>query len=263
MCSTRWRMNPTLWPTGLTFPSSAVTTGWPACDRGQQITRLCRMQACKVVEGRPWEEIVSFSSTNKVDLIVMGRSGSRWFGRLTARTVERVAQNASCPVLIVGQDQQHTPFEPRRVLLPTDFSADSLRGLSMGGTDGPTVWCADRRWSACRTRWRCLAPRHTPISTRRSTSSASKPTRRLEAWRRAHLAADLHVDTRVMEGLPAPSLCRLVERGQTDLVVMSTHGARGWVRKWLGGTTEGVLRNVTCSVLVVPPPRKSEGETGT
>ena len=55
-----------------------------------------------------------------------------------------------------------------------------------------------------------------------------------------------------MEGEPADSLCRLAEATQTDLIVMSTHGAKGWVRKWLGGTTEKVLRKASSSVLVVP-----------
>jgi nucleotide-binding universal stress UspA family protein/ribosome-associated translation inhibitor RaiA len=217
--------------------------------------------SCSVIEGRPWEKIVRFSTENNADLIVMGRSGSRWFGRLTARTVERVAQNSKCPVLIVGQDQQHAPFEPRRVLLTTDFSADSLEAFPwaerIARRYGAQILLANVQDPMVLPGTAAYAYFHEEIDEEREQAD-----RKLEAWRHAHLAADLDVHTRVMEGIPAPSLCRLVESSQTDLVVMSTHGAKGWVRKWLGGTTEGLLRNVTCSVLVVPARQATEGVVG-
>lgn len=218
--------------------------------------------SCRVIEGQPWEEIVRFAKANKVDLIVMGRSGSRWFGRLTARTVERVAQNSNCPVLLVGQDQQHVSFEPQRVLLPTDFSAHSLEAFAwaerIARRYGAQIDLVNVQDPMALPGTSAYAYFHREIDEQRKQADT-----KLEAWRHAHLAADLAVETRVMEGLTAPALCRLVERDQTDLVVMSTHGAKGWVRNWLGGTTEALLRNVTCSVLVVPPGRMSAGAAGT
>jgi nucleotide-binding universal stress UspA family protein len=208
--------------------------------------------ACNVTVGLPWEEIVRFSAANDVDLIVMGRSGSRWFGRVTARTVERVAQHSKCPVLIVGQDQQHAPFEPKRVILPTDFSSDSLEAF-------PWAERIARRYEAEILLVNVQDPMALPGTStydyfRREIDEQRKEAdTKLEAWRNIHLGTDLRVDTRVMEGIPAPALCRLVKASESDLVVISTHGDKGWVRRWLGGTTEEVLRNVTCSVLVVPP----------
>jgi nucleotide-binding universal stress UspA family protein len=205
------------------------------------------------MEGRPWEEIVNLSTADQADLIVMGRSGeSRWFGQVTARTVERVAQESTCPVLIVGEDQSPLPFEPRRVLLPTDFSAGSLDAFPwadrIARQYGAQILLANVQDPMGLPGTPTYAYFHQEIDALRKQADTT-----LEAWRHAHLAADLHVETRVMEGAVAPALCRLAEASQADLIVMSAHGAKGWVRKLLGGTTEGVLRNVTCSMLVAPP----------
>jgi nucleotide-binding universal stress UspA family protein len=217
--------------------------------------------SCSVEEGQPWEEIVRFAKARGVDLIVMGRSDSRWFGRLTARTVERVVQHAPCPVLIVGRDQQTSHLEPRKVLVTTDFSADSLEALPwadrIGREYGAQIVLANVQEPMGLPGTLAYTWFHDEIDAVRREADI-----KLESLRQSHLAPDLDVETRVMEGMAAPALCRLVKSSGTDLVVMSTHGTKGWVRKWLGGTTEGVLRNVTCSVLVVPAARATQGLAG-
>jgi nucleotide-binding universal stress UspA family protein len=49
----------------------------------------------------------------------------------------------------------------------------------------------------------------------------------------------------------ASCLQRLVLRDRTDLVVMGTHGRRGWRRMLLGSVAERFLRFSTCPVLLV------------
>jgi nucleotide-binding universal stress UspA family protein len=211
------------------------------------------------MEGRPWEQILRFSAANQVDLIVMGRSGeSQWFGQMTARTIERVAQESTCPVLILGQDQQHGPFAPRRVLLTTDFSEVSLEAFPWADRFarrfGAQIFLTHVQEPMALPGTPAYMYFHEEIDSERIQADA-----KLEAWRRKHLATDLRVNTRVMEGMVVPALCRLAKASEADLIVMSTRGAKNWVRKLLGGTTEGVLRNVTCSLLVVPSPQAVSG----
>lgn len=52
--------------------------------------------------GRDYQEILKFSSDEKVDVIVMGRRGhSTWEKPFFGSVVERVVRRAECPVLVV------------------------------------------------------------------------------------------------------------------------------------------------------------------
>ncbi|HIG73305.1 MAG TPA: universal stress protein [Bacteroidetes bacterium] len=42
------------------------------------------------------------------------------------------------------------------------------------------------------------------------------------------------------------------EEAAADLIVMGTHGRRGWDRARLGSVAEGVARYASCPVLVIP-----------
>jgi nucleotide-binding universal stress UspA family protein len=58
---------------------------------------------------------------------------------------------------------------------------------------------------------------------------------------------------RVADGRPADEIIRAVEREGTDLIVMGTHGRRGFKRLMLGSVAEEVVRRATCPVLTVKP----------
>jgi nucleotide-binding universal stress UspA family protein len=62
-------------------------------------------------------------------------------------------------------------------------------------------------------------------------------------------AADIEV--RVEEGPPAPVIAEVAKQSGTDLVIMGTHGRRGWRRLLLGSITESVLVHLACPVLTV------------
>jgi nucleotide-binding universal stress UspA family protein len=73
-----------------------------------------------------------------------------------------------------------------------------------------------------------------------------------DAMRTAGVTAD---DVRVAAKAGDPSHVIVNEALATgaDLVVMATHGRRGWDRLMLGSVAEKVLRSAPCSVLTVPP----------
>lgn len=212
-----------------------------------------------LAEGRPFEEIIRTAQERGCDLVVMGRTGEErgFIHEALGSTVEKVARHAGCPVFIVGEEQKPGPQEPRRILISTDFSDDSRSAL-------PWAELIARSYSSKLLLANVQEPMGLPgtVEYRRFGEQIDalreEADERLETFRQEHLPVDLTVETRVVEGTPDHALCRLARREQVDLIVISSHGAQGWRRAWLGGTAEGVLREVPCSVLVVPPAQRVE-----
>jgi len=82
-----------------------------------------------------------------------------------------------------------------------------------------------------------------------------------ELGRFVHRARDMGVATevRLEEGEAVDEILTLAERLPADLVVMGTHGRRGFERLVLGSVAEKVLRKAACPVMTVAIAR--EGET--
>lgn len=55
----------------------------------------------------------------------------------------------------------------------------------------------------------------------------------------------------ISTGLPVPTIVRAAEEKHADLIVVGTHGRRGWRRALLGSVAEGVLHGSSCPVLCV------------
>ena len=62
----------------------------------------------------------------------------------------------------------------------------------------------------------------------------------------------LQVHHHVVVGAAVQTICNTAVREQLDLIVMGMHGMSGVARAMFGSTTEGVLKQATTSVLVVP-----------
>ena len=78
---------------------------------------------------------------------------------------------------------------------------------------------------------------------------------RLHAWLAPVRAAGIACDVRAVDGNnPATRIVEAVEQVGADLVVMATHGRRGFERLLLGSVTERVVRTAPCPVVTVPPP---------
>jgi nucleotide-binding universal stress UspA family protein len=67
------------------------------------------------------------------------------------------------------------------------------------------------------------------------------------------IAARLDVEVVVEVGDPTAQILARAGRDGTGMLVMGTHGSRGFERLVLGSVTERVLRRARCPVLTVPP----------
>jgi nucleotide-binding universal stress UspA family protein len=93
----------------------------------------------------------------------------------------------------------------------------------------------------------------------------------LDARTRASLLNDLEgaaaparaagVPTKVLllEGDPSEEILRRARTAPTDLIVMGTHGRRGFDRWILGSVATRVVQRARCAVLTVPKPREEAG----
>jgi nucleotide-binding universal stress UspA family protein len=59
----------------------------------------------------------------------------------------------------------------------------------------------------------------------------------------------------LLDGEPAAEIVRYAQEMNMDLIVMGTHGRTGLERLLMGSVAEKVMRQATCSVLVVKLPR--------
>jgi nucleotide-binding universal stress UspA family protein len=74
------------------------------------------------------------------------------------------------------------------------------------------------------------------------------------------LAAEL--STATIDGSPAAVIVEEAERWGADLIIVGSHGYGFWQRALIGSVSDSVTRHAPCSVLVVRPPKKHNGNAG-
>jgi len=87
-------------------------------------------------------------------------------------------------------------------------------------------------------------------------SLVAKGTQELRKFVKAHAQNEIHPECVIEQGMAADRILSLAGDQKMDLIVMGTHGRRGFDRLMLGSVTERVLREARCPVLAVHrPPR--------
>lgn len=154
-------------------------------------------------------------------------------------------------------------IEFKHVLCPVDLSASSDRSLAHA--------VALAGWYGARLTVLHVAPTFDPVNVR---GDLGDPVRVVNPMPREQVVEDVR---RAMD-LPAraPDAVLVAEAGdastvivdhalstRADLIVMGTHGRRGFKRLLLGSVTETVLREAPCPVLTVPPSAHGSAEAVT
>jgi len=146
--------------------------------------------------------------------------------------------------------QAHT-FET--ILVPVDFSEISAYALRTARM--LTEHCGHGNLLAMYTNWFEAPPYFTSSRLeelqkefRESLAFAEKS---LASFVESTLGPSHGVQIRAMEALPAEGITQLAALKKVDLIVMGTHGRRGWNRWMLGSVAERVLRESPVPVLTV------------
>jgi len=90
-----------------------------------------------------------------------------------------------------------------------------------------------------------------------ATETKSKLQEKLREYANAQLPG-VAVETTIADGAPARAIAETAKQMRADLIVMGTHGRRGWRRALLGSVTEAVLHETNVPVLTVTPGTMSD-----
>jgi nucleotide-binding universal stress UspA family protein len=165
-------------------------------------------------------------------------------------TFESGSSGAASPETPSTQPPAEAIWRCHRILVPLDFSDNSLHGLAYACTFAerlkarvsvvnvvePIAFGADAG----------IVPSGVAEQTEVATTTA-------DAVAREHACklSSGPIETIVRTGSPPLEVCEAARERDADLIVMSTHGYSGWKHVLFGGITDGVVRHAPCPVLVV------------
>ncbi len=203
--------------------------------------------AALALDGHADGRLAGIAEELDADVLVVGTHGRTGFRRVLLGSVaERSVRLASCAALVA---RAPTPPEGgyRRILVPTDFSAHADAALAMAlgvaapGAQVDLLHC----WSSP------MIAMESPVDVISGLlESAEAAGRDLVERVRPTSTATLGFEA-LMAPAVAGVLDRATDRGPYDIIVMGSHGRRGFRRFMLGSVAEATVRHAPCSVLVV------------
>ena len=223
--------------------------------RGEQITALAVERLKEVgipaevlvTRGDPRHLIPFFARKWSSDLIFVRahvrKDMAHWMLGSVARAV---VTTAPCTVQVVrdpGEDRAHTLNSGRRVLLATDGSETSAAAARA---------LAERPWPE--------GSEFRVVSVEEPWALTSSRERNLEAVSSAEqvlASAGLKATGAVLSGNAKEVILDEAQKWAADLIVVGSHGRRGFRRLLLGSVSEAVAMNAHCSVVVVRGPARS------
>jgi nucleotide-binding universal stress UspA family protein len=180
-------------------------------------------------------EITELAERLNVDLIVMGRRGRRGLARMMlGHATAQVVGMAHCNVMVIPRMAR---VEGRHIVLATDGSrfadAAAVTAVGMAGF--------------CRARVTVVSVASTDTGPDNRAEAEAVVQRVVDHMR------DSGVDAEglVLEGRPDELIVALAKERNADLIVTGSHGRTGLERILLGSTTERILNDTACAVLVV------------
>ena len=162
-----------------------------------------------------------------------------------------VVASAPCTVQIVrdaGEDHAQTLDSGRRVLLATDGSKTSVQAArAVAGRPWPEG--SEFRVISVEEPWTIKSSR---VRHEKEAQEAVSSAEQMLA------SAGLKATGAVLSGNTKQAILQEAQKWAAELIVVGSHGRRGFKRFLLGSVSEAVAMNAHCSVVVVRAPRKTE-----
>ena len=204
-----------------------------------------------VLDGAASDSILSFSQTQKTDLIVMGTHGRRGYDRLMLGSVtDRVMRASHCPVVAVcrpphesaavGKGRGHG-HHLNRILFCADFSENSNGALDYAIS-------AAAEYDAELILLHVLEESPNPSEMEEAVAAVTTKLDKLIPLERRQ---GLKITTAVRTGRPYQQIIQFAQESQIDLVSMGVHGPGTLDLAVFGSTTYRVMQLGTCPVLAV------------
>jgi nucleotide-binding universal stress UspA family protein len=198
-----------------------------------------------VVTGNPAAIITTLARNIDASLVIMGLGGHGVFDRVFGdEMVLKVLRLGTVPVLAVAPGFTGLP---KRVLAAMDFSASSVRALTLGAEL--------MQPNSKLTMAHVVSPDMDPASWNGRTAGYQGTVGQAldSVIARMGLGDADAVDRRILAGDPAKELVRLSDEVVPDLIVAGSHGRGFLSRLLLGSVSQRLVRSARCSVLVAPP----------
>jgi nucleotide-binding universal stress UspA family protein len=209
-----------------------------------------------VTAGEPFVEISDRAEAERAELIVVGRHGRReWPRDALGSTTERVLRQGRTAVLVVV-DLAREPY--RRPLVAVDEEGSEAPAIElMARIVGPHVRGA-------------LAVHVLDVAHYSMLSQYGLSDQEIGEYLRAQAAltrakieraldevggTELDFDVRFVEGNPREAILQSARVEQADLVVLGTHGRRGFHHLLFGSVAEAAIHKAEIDVLVAHAPR--------
>ena len=204
----------------------------------------------------PWTEIVNAAAEQEADLIVMATHGRKGLQKLfLGSTADQVLEHAPCPVLLLRPDEDEVlppAGEVESILLPTDFSDEASQAA-------PLALKLAEQFGAKLTVFHSVEQDVPPPYYAAGITSIFELNDSVLDVSRGQMAKLIPDDLAekiehefvVREGSSAQQIVSLAREAAIDLIVMATHGYSGLEEVLIGSTTDRVVRNTPCPVLVV------------
>ncbi|MDX3907412.1 MAG: universal stress protein [Pigmentiphaga sp.] len=192
--------------------------------------------------GHAVDVIVKTAAARQCDLIVTGVARDETLGRLLlGTTVEKLAREASIPILIVRERPHHAY---RNLLAAVDFSEGARQAL--------------------KTALRLFPDAHPLLYHAFTTTKVNAEGAVVERARQAAenevtgfmkqnatLLNRPDIEWKIEHGLAEDVLPDYVARHPTELLVVGTHGRTGILRTAIGSVAEQLIQHTPCDVLIV------------
>ena len=228
--------------------------------RGEQITAVSVERLRQI--GIPGEVVVTrgdarflipfFARKWSSDLIFVRAHVRKDYAHWMLGSVARaVVSTAPCTVQIVrdaGEDHAQTLDSGRRVLLATDGSKTSAQAArAVAGRPWPEgsefrVISVEEPWTIKSSRVRDEKEAQEAVSSAEQVLAS----------------AGLKATGAVLSGNTKQAILQEAQKWAAELIVVGSHGRRGFRRFLLRSVSEAVAMNAHCSVVVVRAPRKTE-----
>ena len=205
--------------------------------------------------------IANEAAKRNADLIVMRSRRRPHAAALLGSTAETVSRNAPCPVLVTHPNEREwaglttSEIDLHRVLVAYDNSADANLALSHATS------LAQRYQTEVHLLH--VISDTAPEEPELAWSNASRETSYEIAARQLQQAVPkeaylwCEIVTAVRSGQPAHEILAYAKEQEIDLICMGASGTGFSLEKLFGSTTDRVLRNAPCPVLVSRPIKKA------
>jgi nucleotide-binding universal stress UspA family protein len=202
-----------------------------------------------ICEGEPPDVIIDIAKEKKIELISMGTYGSKGLKKLIMGSVtSMVILNAPCDVMVVKRLSSECKGEYKSILVPFDGSQFSKKALERA--------CDLSKVDPAEITVLYVIPRYEEMIEFFMTDSIRKAmfdeaNRILDVAKEIAKTRKVTVSATIKEGHAGDNIIETAEMLKNDLIIIGTYGWKGVNRAIMGSTTERVIMNASCPVLVV------------